>query len=121
VTVPAGDVTLEVRNATATNHGEVLETFDATLDPGTVHTAFVIGFLDTEAVPVDAPLDVGVVVDDRREPVDANETATPTETPEPTDTPEPTTTEAPAEAQNQTAVTETPTTTETQGDPDFPL
>jgi len=45
MTVPAGDYTLEVREATADNNGSVVTTVDVSLDEGSAYTAYAVGSL----------------------------------------------------------------------------
>ncbi|MFC3478109.1 DUF4397 domain-containing protein [Halobacterium litoreum] len=44
-TVPAGSYTLEVRPDTEDNSGDVVTTFDVTVEGGTAYTAFAVGYL----------------------------------------------------------------------------
>lgn len=62
-TVPAGDYTLEVRPATADNDGEVLTTFNVTLEGGTASSAFAAGFLAPDEAAADTPFDLIVAED----------------------------------------------------------
>ncbi|QLG63885.1 DUF4397 domain-containing protein [Halorarum salinum] len=62
-TVPAGDYTLEVRRATASNDGEVLATFDVTVEGGTAYTGFAVGYVDEGNATADAPFDLLVATD----------------------------------------------------------
>ncbi|MFC6756743.1 MULTISPECIES: DUF4397 domain-containing protein [Haloarcula] len=62
-TVPAGNYTLEVRNATDSDDGEVVETVNVTVENGTAYTAVATGYLDTEDAPVDEPFTVEVYED----------------------------------------------------------
>lgn len=48
VTVPAGNYTVDVRAATETNDGEVVETVNVSLDGGTATTAFALGNVEPE-------------------------------------------------------------------------
>ena len=63
VEVPADDYELEVRPATEDVDGDVVATFDVSPEPGTVYTAFAVGYLDPDAAPADEPFDLEVVVD----------------------------------------------------------
>jgi hypothetical protein len=63
VEVPAGSYTLEVRGDTMSNDGDVVSTFDVTVEGGTAYTAFAQGYLSPDDEPVDAGFDLGVVVD----------------------------------------------------------
>lgn len=65
VTVPAGEVTLEVREEADDNAGDVIYRADFSLERGTVHSAAATGYQNPEAVPVDAPLDIGLFEDAR--------------------------------------------------------
>ena len=62
-TVPAGDYTLEVRPATADNDGEVVATYNVSLQGGTVYSAVAAGYLMPEEAAGDAPFDLLVVED----------------------------------------------------------
>ncbi|MFB6077787.1 MAG: DUF4397 domain-containing protein [Halarchaeum sp.] len=64
-TVPAGSYTLEVRPATPTNDGDVVATFDVTLEGGTVVTAYAVGYLSQSGAPADEPFDLLSTVDSR--------------------------------------------------------
>ncbi|WP_231183049.1 DUF4397 domain-containing protein [Haladaptatus sp. DYF46] len=64
--VPAGDYTLEVRPATANDSGEVLKTFDVSLNDRTAYSAFAAGYANQSSVPAgspDRPLDLILVTD----------------------------------------------------------
>ncbi|WP_433624638.1 DUF4397 domain-containing protein [Halomicrococcus sp. NG-SE-24] len=63
VEVPAGDYTLEVRPATANDSGEVVATFDVTLNESTVYTAFAAGYLNPEDAPADVPFQLFLAID----------------------------------------------------------
>lgn len=75
VTVPAGDYTLEVRPATADNDGEVVTTFDVSVQGGTVYSAIAAGYLSADDEPADQPFDLLVAVDAGGEMM-GNETTT---------------------------------------------
>jgi hypothetical protein len=84
VTVPAGNATLEVREETPDNDGDVIGTFEVSLDGGTVYSAYAVGYQDAEAAPVDFPLDLVLVTDaggqaeePTEEPTENETTATP--------------------------------------------
>ena len=62
-TVPAGEYELEVRNATDSDDGEVVQTVNITVENGTAYTAVATGYLDTEEAPVDEPFAVEVYED----------------------------------------------------------
>ncbi|WP_266077698.1 DUF4397 domain-containing protein [Haladaptatus caseinilyticus] len=49
--VPAGDYTLEVRPATANDDGEVVGTFNVTLNESTAYSAFAAGYINPAAAP----------------------------------------------------------------------
>lgn len=49
VTVPAGDYTLEVRRATATDDGEIVATSNVTFEGGSAVTAVAVGYADPSA------------------------------------------------------------------------
>ncbi|MFC7045212.1 DUF4397 domain-containing protein [Halobacteriaceae archaeon GCM10025711] len=75
VTVPAGNVTLELREEAEDDSGEIVERFNTTLSGGTVSSAFAVGYLDPDDAPVDFPLSVGVTLDAGDETlVDGDET-----------------------------------------------
>jgi hypothetical protein len=79
VTVPAGTYTLEVRPATADNDGEVVDTFQVTVEGGTVYSAVAAGYLSPDDEPSDAAFDLLVAVDASGEMSDdmmGNETTT---------------------------------------------
>jgi len=63
VTVPAGNYTLEVRPATADDDGEVVTTFDVSLEGNTVYTGVAAGYLSPDDEPVDNPFDLVVAAD----------------------------------------------------------
>lgn len=63
VTVPAGDYTLEVRPATEDNDGEVVTTFDVSVEGGTAYSAFAAGYLSPDEAPADVPFDLLVAAD----------------------------------------------------------
>ncbi|MFH5798894.1 DUF4397 domain-containing protein [Haladaptatus sp. CMAA 1911] len=119
--VPAGDYTLEVRPATANDSGEVLKTFDVSLNDRTAYSAFAAGYANQSSVPAgspDRPLDLILVTDfvasgnatgAANETTTANATSTPA--PETTTPPnETTSTGATTTSMNATA-TEAPTST----------
>ncbi len=61
VEVPAGSYTLEVRGDTESNDGDVVTTFDVTVEGGTAYTAFAQGYLTPDDEPASASFDLGVV------------------------------------------------------------
>ncbi|WP_265110294.1 DUF4397 domain-containing protein [Halosolutus halophilus] len=63
VEVEPGNYALEVRPATENNDGDVVATFDVSLEAGTVYSAFAVGYLDPDAAPADEPFDLEVVSD----------------------------------------------------------
>lgn len=63
VTVPEGDYTLEVRRATEDDDGEVVTTFDASVEGGTVYSAVAAGYLSPDEAAGDEPFDLLVAVD----------------------------------------------------------
>lgn len=63
VGVPEGNYTLEVRPATAENDGDVVATFNVTLESQTVYTAIAAGYLSPEEAPANESFDLLVVVD----------------------------------------------------------
>jgi hypothetical protein len=60
---PPGDYTLEVRPATAEDDSEPVATFDASVEAGTVYSAFAIGYLNPGDAPADEPFDLQIVED----------------------------------------------------------
>ncbi|WP_137286728.1 DUF4397 domain-containing protein [Halorussus salinisoli] len=75
VEVPAGDYTLEVRPATEDNDGEVVTTFDVSLEGGTVYSAVAAGYLSPDEAPADVPFDL-IVATDSGDGTTMNETTT---------------------------------------------
>ncbi|MDF9746918.1 DUF4397 domain-containing protein [Natrinema salsiterrestre] len=67
VTVPAGNVTLEVREAADDNSGEIIRHVNLSLESGTIYSAAVTGYRNPDETPVDVPLNVGVFEDARLE------------------------------------------------------
>ncbi|WP_192498435.1 DUF4397 domain-containing protein [Halorussus halophilus] len=61
--VPAGNYTLEVRPATEDDDGEVVATFDVSLDGDTAYSAFAAGYLNPDEAPTDEAFDLVVAVD----------------------------------------------------------
>jgi hypothetical protein len=61
--VPAGDYTLEVRPATEDDDGEVVATFDVSLEGGTVYSAIAAGYLSPDEAEGDEPFDLVVAMD----------------------------------------------------------
>jgi hypothetical protein len=61
--VPAGSYTLEVRGDTMSNDGDVVTTFDVTVEGGRAYTAFAQGYLSPDDEPASASFDLGVVAD----------------------------------------------------------
>ena len=59
-TLPAGDYTLQVRNATAGNDGQVLQEVDVTVEQGNVYTAWAVGYASFQDEPVVEPVQVVV-------------------------------------------------------------
>lgn len=58
VNVPAGEYTLEVRQATAANNGTVVTTIPVTLEGGEVYSAYAVGYLAPDEAPADTPFEV---------------------------------------------------------------
>jgi len=56
VEVPGGDYTLDVRAATANNSGDVIESFDVTVENGTSYTAYAYGE-DADSIPLEQEVD----------------------------------------------------------------
>ena len=142
-TVPAGNYTVDVREATEADDGPVLATVDLTLDGGSAHSALAIGFVrpenGTEPFQVirseDATVDVELpntatptptitpppVGNETETAVDETETATDASTETETETTRPTETNGPVESPTQTesggeatTLTEAPSPTETR-------
>ena len=63
VEVPAGSYTLEVRGDTESNDGDVVTTFDVTVEGGRAYTAVAQGYLSPDDEPADAGFDLNVVAD----------------------------------------------------------
>jgi hypothetical protein len=63
VEVPAGSYTLDVRGATDANDGDVVASFDVSLEGGQVYTAFAAGYLSPDDEPADVPFDLYLVQD----------------------------------------------------------
>lgn len=84
-TVPPGDYTLEIRQATANNDGEVVTTVDVSVEAGQAYTAVAAGYLNPEEAAGDEEFQVLTLEDMTAEepgmrgpPADAgNQTATP--------------------------------------------
>ncbi|MFB9824771.1 DUF4397 domain-containing protein [Halobaculum roseum] len=113
VSVPAGEYTLEIREATEDNDGEVVTTVDVSLESGSAYTGYAVGYLDAEndsepefqvSLVDDATKSVTLPSAADEDDEETNETETPTdetETPaddeadDETETPEATPTEAP--------------------------
>lgn len=73
VTLPADEVRLQVRRATADNDGEIIHRAELSLEGGAVQSAVLTGYRNPEQAPVDAPLDIGVFQDDQRETDEEND------------------------------------------------
>jgi hypothetical protein len=63
VTVPAGDYTLDVRGDTESNDGDVVASFDVSVEAGGVYTGFAAGYLSPDDDPSDAAFDLIVAQD----------------------------------------------------------
>lgn len=61
--VPAGEYTIEIRGDTEENDGEVVATFDVSLEGGQVYSAFAAGYLAPEEAPEDTAFDLIVTQD----------------------------------------------------------
>lgn len=61
--VPAGDYTVEIRADTETNDGDVVASFDVTLEGGQVYTAFAAGYVTPDDEPASTPFDLVVSQD----------------------------------------------------------
>jgi len=71
--LPAGDYTLGVRPADGDDEDEPIETFEVTIEAGTVYTGFAVGYLEPDEAPVDEPFDLEVVEDTPAEEADDEE------------------------------------------------
>jgi len=123
VTVPAGNHTVDLRQATAANDGPVLASTEVTLANGSAHSALALGFVnpenDTESFRVVRTEDATVAVE---LPGAANETAVPvdneTEAEAPVDNETETELESPTQTESggevTTTLTEAPSPTETR-------
>jgi len=69
VTVPEGDYTVEIREATADDNGSVVTTVDVSLEGETTYSALAVGYLDAEGAPADTPFEV-VLTEDARTTVE---------------------------------------------------
>ena len=56
--VPAGEYTLEVRAATASDNGTVVDSFEVDVENGTAYTAFAAGYVMPDDEDADAPLEL---------------------------------------------------------------
>jgi hypothetical protein len=63
VEVPAGDYTLQVRGATENDDGDVVATFDVTVEGGMAYTAFATGYLTPDDDPSSCPFKLTVAAD----------------------------------------------------------
>ncbi|MFB6074683.1 MAG: DUF4397 domain-containing protein, partial [Haloarculaceae archaeon] len=92
VNVPAGNYTLEVRDATPGNNGTVMAFVDVSLDGGSAYTAMAAGYVGPEGSPGDTPFQVSLLEDatvtinfpaaaPTPTPTPGNMTETPTATP----------------------------------------
>ncbi|WP_233274703.1 DUF4397 domain-containing protein [Haladaptatus cibarius] len=119
--VPAGEYALEVRPATADDSGEVVATFNVTLDENTANSAFAAGYINPAEAPEagqDNPFELILVTDfefagETTETVTATETATATETETATTTAKTTAAAEPTATETQTTAKPTKTTKET--------
>lgn len=108
VTVPAGDYTVEIRQATADDDGPVVATTDVSLSGGTAYSALAVGYLESDNASAEAPFQVVLTEDATKTielPAEATEVDVPG-TPEAGDRNE-TMTETPAVDDGES--TETPT------------
>ena len=81
VTVPEGEYTLEIREATENNNGSVLTTVDVSLEEGTAYTAYAVGFLEGAADDGDAnETEIGNETETDNETDDGSEIGNETET-----------------------------------------
>lgn len=88
VSVPAGNYTLEVREATPNGSGEVLATANVSLSGGTASTAFAVGYQNVAGAIMDRPLRILIADPVVSEPSpDTMITPTPAGTPDETPTP----------------------------------
>lgn len=58
VTVPEGDYTVEIREATEDNDGSVVTTVDVSVEGGTAYSALAVGYLNPDDAPADTPFEV---------------------------------------------------------------
>jgi hypothetical protein len=63
VSVAAGDYTLDVRGDTESNDGDVVGSFDVSLEGGQVYTAFAVGYLTADDESADTAFDLVVAQD----------------------------------------------------------
>jgi hypothetical protein len=63
VSVPAGEYTLDVRGDTESNDGDVVGSFDVSLEAGQVYSAFAVGYLTPDDEPADTGFDLVVSAD----------------------------------------------------------
>jgi len=68
VEVDAGTYTVEIRGDTEGNDGDVVASYELTLESGTVYTAFAAGYLTPEDEPANTPFDLLVSTADGRGP-----------------------------------------------------
>lgn len=94
VTLPAGNYTLDVRVESETNDGEIVDSFDVSLEGGSTYTAFAIGYAAAENVTEEQAFTLFLSNDaGMEEMIETEEAPTemPTEegtvTPSPTETP----------------------------------
>jgi hypothetical protein len=63
VSAQPGSFEVEVRAATANDTGQVVRTFNLSVEGGTVYTAFAAGYLNPQDAPADVPLQAILVTD----------------------------------------------------------
>jgi hypothetical protein len=63
VSVPAGNYTVEIRAATATNDGPVVTTVDVSLESGEAYSALALGYLNPDDAPADTRFQVALTED----------------------------------------------------------
>lgn len=66
VNVPAGNYTLQIRQATADNNGTVVTSISASVEGGEAYSALAVGYLGPETAPEDRPFDVILTPDATR-------------------------------------------------------
>ncbi|WP_229120612.1 DUF4397 domain-containing protein [Halapricum desulfuricans] len=68
VDIEAGTYTVEIRGDTEDNDGDIVASYELTLESGTVYTAFAAGYLTPDDEPANTPFDLLVATVDGRGP-----------------------------------------------------